>query len=889
MRLRKRVHTAEAGYNSRMSIAPLNQLLDDLEDAGKLDDPLEVLAGFSNWATSTRRALYPHQEEAATEIFAGHHVIAATPTGSGKSMIALTGHLAALAKDQRSYYTAPIKALVSEKFFDLVELFGARNVGMITGDISLNAEAPIICCTAEILANQSLRDGAQLDAGVVIMDEFHFYGDPERGWAWQVPLLELPNVQFVLMSATLGNVDFFIRDLQARSGREVALVDGASRPVPLEMEYSEDDSQYLLESLVKAGRWPIYLVHFGQNDAVKTAAGLASANLLDREKREKIAAHLKGVHFTKGFGQTLSRLLRLGVGVHHAGMLPRYRLLVEQLAQRGLLAVICGTDTLGVGINVPIRTVVFTSLVKFDGRRQRHLSAREFHQIAGRAGRAGFDTMGFVVVQAPPEVIETKKLAAKGQKRKGTSSANSQKPKVSWGRSTFERLVAAQPEALRSHFRIDHSLALNVLSGKRDSGEHLLWLARNNHDAPQDANPHLRRLGQVYSSLKQAEVVRHLPAEKAGSRGRLVLTHDLPEDFALNQPLSPFALAALELLDPDSPDYALDLVSIVESVLEDPRQVLIAQQKAQRDQVYQKLRSEGVEYHQRQEILEETTWPQPLKDLISGAFKTFAHSNPWVYGSEPSPKSVVRYLVENTLTFTQFISRFELARSEGVVLRYLTDAYRALGQIVPPEKRNEDFDQLLIWLGNTVKGVDSSLLDEWEALANGKRRESLAEDAEEEPAFGSGENQLPSANPFALRRQFRNAAWRRVEAIAFDSLPRLAACQDLHPDGTAWSDEDRGALLDDYWERFEDLTLDQGARASSHAVISEGDQARELLSRYLPADSNLLDGRKVWALLQEVDDGSGLWEWRMLFALDIAKTDASGELQPYLVTYGDIT
>ena len=324
-------------------------------------------------------------------------------------------------------------------------------------------------------------------------------------------------------------------------------------------------------------------------------------------------------------------------------------------------------------------------------------------------------------------------------------------------------------------------------------------------------------------------------------------------------------------------------------MLEDPRQVLIAQQKAQRDQVYQKLRSEGVEYHQRQEILEETTWPQPLKELIAGAFKTFAHSNPWVYGSEPSPKSVVRYLVENALTFTQFISRFELARSEGVVLRYLTDAYRALGQIVPPEKRNDDFDQLLIWLGNTVKGVDSSLLDEWEALASGKRRESPAEDAQEEPAFGSGENQLPSANPFALRRQFRNVVWQRVEAIAFDSLPRLAACQDLHPDGSAWSDEERGALLDDYWERYDDLPLDQGARASSHAVIREGDQARELLSRYLPADSNLLDGRKVWALLQEVDDGSGLWEWRMLFALDIAETDESGRLQPYLVAYGDIT
>lgn len=871
-----------------MSSAPLNELLDDLEDQDKLDDPLEVLSGFTTWAASTRRALYPHQEQAATEIFAGNHVIAATPTGSGKSMIALAAHLAALANNQRSFYTAPIKALVSEKFFSLVDLFGARNVGMITGDISLNAQAPIICCTAEILANQSLREGSELDAGTVVMDEFHYYADPDRGWAWQVPLLELPHVQFVLMSATLGDVDFFVRDLKERTKREVALIDNAKRPVPLEMSYTEDELQYLLESLVEAGHWPIYLVHFSQNDAVKTAQGLASANLAPRKQREKIASYLKGVHFGKGFGQTLSRLLRLGVGVHHAGMLPRYRLLVEQLAQRGLLAVICGTDTLGVGINVPIRTVVFTSLVKFDGHRERHLSAREFHQIAGRAGRAGFDTMGFVEVQAPAEIIEAKKFAQKDGKRKSSSSAKSQKPKISWGRGTFERLQSAPPEPLRSHFQIDHSLVLNVLAGQRNGGDHLAWLARNNHDRPQPINPHLRRLGQVYSSLKQAEVIRHLPSEKAGYRGRVELTQELPQDFALNQPLSPFALAALDLLDCDSPDYALDLVSIVESVLEDPRQVLIAQQKAERDQVYQQLRREKVEYNQRQEILDEISWPQPLAQLIAGAFHTFAQSNPWVYGFAPSPKSVVRYLVENALTFTQFISRFDLSRSEGVVLRYLTDAYRALGQIVPPHRRSEDFELILEWLGKTVRGVDSSLLDEWESLASGKRTSDTPMDSDEEPAFGVGDNIPLSANPFALRKALRNESWQRVEAVAFDDVNRLQAGALLRADGSSWSTADYKELLDDYWERYDDLVLDQEARSASHAVINEGEQAREVLSRYLDADSHLLRGSNVWSLMQEVDDGSGLWEWRMLFALDVAKTDESGQLCLYLVAYGDL-
>ena len=417
----------------------LNAMLDALipaDDPERVPEPEEVYLAFSSWAETTGRPLYPHQDEALSEILEDRHVIAATPTGSGKSMIALAAHTASLARGGRSYYTAPLKALVSEKFFELVRLFGADNVGMVTGDTSINAAAPIICCTAEILANQSLREGEDMDVDCVIMDEFHYYADPQRGWAWQVPLLELPQAQMVLLSATLGDVSFFVRDLRERTGREVAVVDDAVRPVPLEMEYVVEPIGELLQRLVGQDKAPVYVVHFSQKEAVERATSLLSVDLASKSRKAEIVKALGDFRFGGGFGATLSRLLRAGIGVHHAGMLPRYRRLVERLAREGLLSVICGTDTLGVGINVPIRSVVMTSLVKFDGSKERHLTAREFHQIAGRAGRAGFDTRGYVSVQAPEHVIENAKALAKAgddeRKRRKIVRKKAPEGRVNW-------------------------------------------------------------------------------------------------------------------------------------------------------------------------------------------------------------------------------------------------------------------------------------------------------------------------------------------------------------------------------------------------------------------------------------------------------------------------
>ncbi|HEV2374303.1 MAG TPA: DUF3516 domain-containing protein, partial [Streptosporangiaceae bacterium] len=543
-------------------------------------DPDLVFQAFVDWAAGQGLTLYPHQEEALIEVVSGAHVIMSTPTGSGKSLVAAGAHFMALAQGVRSFYTAPVKALVSEKFFALCDMYGADSVGMMTGDASVNASAPVICCTAEVLANLALREGTQADIGLVVMDEFHFYADPDRGWAWQVPLIELPQAQFVLMSATLGDVSRFERDLTRRTGRPAAVVRSAERPVPLQFAYVTTPLHETLEELLSTHRAPVYIVHFTQAAAVEQAQALMSVNVCSRAEKDEIAALIGDFRFTSGFGKTLSRLVRHGIGVHHAGMLPRYRRLVETLAQAGLMKVTCGTDTLGVGINLPIRTVLFTGLSKYDGTKTRLLQAREFHQIAGRAGRAGFDTMGYVVAQAPEHVIENEKAVAKaGDDPKKLRKVVRKKPPagaVGWGKPTFERLVAAEPEPLRSSFAVSHAMLLNVISRPGDAFDAMRHLLTTNDEDAHAQYTHIRHAFAVYRALLAGGVVERL--EEPDSEGRRWrLTVDLQADFALNQPLSPLALAAIGLLDRSSPEYPLDVLSVIEATLDNPREVLAAQ------------------------------------------------------------------------------------------------------------------------------------------------------------------------------------------------------------------------------------------------------------------------------------------------------------------------
>ncbi len=837
---------------------------------------------ITSWAAGRGLELYPHQDEAIIEILSGNNVVLATPTGSGKSLVALGAHHAALADDRVSFYTAPIKALVSEKFFELCDALGADRVGMLTGDASVNADAPVICCTAEVLANIALREGAQADVGLVVMDEFHFYAEPDRGWAWQVPLIELPQAQFVLMSATLGDISEIAVDLSRRNGRETSVIADAERPVPLTFTWALTHLAETLEELVTTHQAPVYVVHFTQANAVEHATSLLNARGIAAGS-EQLNERLAGFRFGAGFGKTLSKLLRRGIGVHHAGMLPRYRRLVEQLAQAGLLTVICGTDTLGVGINVPIRTVLFTGLAKYDGSRQRILKTREFMQIAGRAGRAGFDTAGYVVVQAPEHVIENERARAKSEAKNAALSPEKRAKKKSkpqlrkppegtvvWTEETFDKLVAGTPEKLVSRMRVDNSTLINVITREEDAFPVMRRLLQDNHEERRSQLRLSRRALRLARSLVHSGVLQRLEEPDEFDR-RYVLTVELPEDFALNQPLAHFALAALEVLDPDSEEHALDVVSVIEAVLEGPRQVLFAQQRVARDAAIAEMKADGMEYDERMRLLDDVTWPQPLAELLEATYEIYRERHPWLAEDALGPKAIVREMYANGMSFTDFVGRYQLARSEGLVLRYLTDAYRTLRQTVPEEFHAGELADLEEWLGETIRQTDSSLLDEWEALSD------------PDHAARSVTEHEPPASPRPISKQerpfrvmVRNAMWRRVDLVARDDLDGLMALERAAADRTdppravvmtrsAWD-----AAIEEYFAEHDDVLADADARGP--------DLLRVEPAIGIPAGVEDEESARLWRITQTIADPDGNRDWVIEAIADLDASDEAGEL-----------
>jgi superfamily II RNA helicase len=842
-----------------MSTAPLFETSSDAEPL----DADGIYTRFVEWVESRGLSLYPAQDEAIIEIVSGKHLVLSTPTGTGKSLVAVAAHYAALVEGKRSYYTAPIKALVSEKFFALVDIFGAENVGMVTGDSSVNADAPIICCTAEILANVALRQGADAEVDQVVMDEFHFYSDPDRGWAWQVPLLTLPKVQFIVMSATLGDVSWLVKDLSARTGRETATVTGVTRPVPLHFSYATTPVHETVEDLLNTQQAPIYVVHFSQAAALERAQALTSVKVATREQRDQIAELIGDFRFTTVFGKTLSRLIRSGIGVHHAGMLPKYRRLVEQLAQSGLLRVICGTDTLGVGINVPIRTVLLTALTKYDGTRMRQLSAREFHQIAGRAGRAGYDTAGTVVVQAPDHETENARLVAKAgddpKKLKKVVRKKAPEGFVSWGEPSFTRLIVAEPELLTSSMQITSAMMINIIGRGGDVYENVYKLIFDNHEPWHRQLALARRALGIYRTLRTAEVVsqRSVPNvvtddyESFEEHIEIRLTVDLQPNFALNQPLSPFALAVFDLLDPDpeksagTGSYALDMISVIEATLDDPRPVISQQQFQARGEAVAAMKAEGIEYDQRMELLEQIVHPQPLKELLDEAFSTYSATQAWIADFELRPKSVVRDMYERAMTFADYTGYYKLARSEGLVLRYLSDAFRAARQTIPDEAKTEELLDLIEWLGELVRQVDSSLLDEWEALTNPTESVDGAPVLPPTPAGVTG-------NARAFRVLVRNEMFRRVQLAALDKYEELGELDAAAGfDADAWAD-----ALDGYYELHNEIGTDAEARGPKMLIITEG--------------------RDQWTVRQIFADPAGDHDWGFSAIVDLAESDAEG-------------
>lgn len=837
-----------------------------------------LLDRFLDYTARRRLTLYPAQEEAILEIFDEKNVILNTPTGSGKSLVAMALHFAALARGRRSVYTCPIKALVNEKWRDLCREFGAENVGLSTGDATVNRDAPILCCTAEILANMALREGRDAPVDDVVMDEFHWYADRDRGVAWQIPLLTLARTRFLLMSATLGETDFFAGEMTRVNGRPTATVRSTERPVPLDFAYSEIPLAQTLETLVARGRAPVYVVHFTQADAAESAQNFTSINVCSREEKSRIGSQIEGFKFSSPFGPEIRKWLKHGIGIHHAGLLPKYRVLVEQLAQQGLLKVICGTDTLGVGVNVPIRTVLFSRLCKFDGQKTAILSARDFHQISGRAGRKGFDDKGWVVAQAPEHVIENLKLEEKSS-RDGKKFVKRRPPEhnfVAWDVKTFQRLMSAVPERLVSRFAVSHAMLLNVLSREGDGCGAMQWLVRDCHDTPRQKKEHRSRAWQLFRSLVERKIVEFVPGENR----KLRVNVELQEDFSMDQVLSLYLLETIPLIDPQQPDYALVVLTLVESILEDPDLILRRQLDRIKGQAVAQMKMEGLDYDQRMAELEKLEHPKPNREFIYSTFNAFADRHPWVGQENIRPKSIAREMFESFRSFGDYIRDYELQRAEGLLLRHLNSVYKVLAQTVPDAAKNDALREMEIYLRTLLRQVDSSLLDEWEKMLTpgAPSRESTAGDNSTElrpPGAAEAANDITrdSRRFTALLRTSLFSLLRALAIGDFDAAldvilqgshtpqpaPGTPSVAPVDGEGQAWTASRLAKLMDEYHQGHQRLLLDPEARNLRHThVLTSEDRA-------------------TWRVQQMLVDPEGHNDWVAELRVELARSRAEAE------------
>jgi superfamily II RNA helicase len=837
------------------------------------DGPLindTLLSSFLEYTESKRLDLYPAQESAILELFEEKNVILNTPTGSGKSLVAAAVQFKALAQGQRSVYTCPIKALVNEKWMALCRDFGPENVGLSTGDATVNRDAPILCCTAEILANIALREGAEAGFQEVILDEFHYYADRERGVAWQVPLLTLSKSRFLLMSATLGETAFFEEGLTRLNRHPTVTVYSSDRPVPLDYAYSEIPLAQTLEQLVSQGKSPVYVVHFTQLEAAQSAQDFTSLNVSTREEKAALGDALEGFKFSSPYGPDIKRWLKHGIGLHHAGLLPKYRVLIEQLTQRGLLKVICGTDTLGAGINMPIRTALFTKLCKFDGEKTGILTARDFHQIAGRAGRKGFDDRGWVVAQAPEHVVENLKLEGKAAKggKKPVKRKPPEKNFVNWDKQTFIRLIYAPPERLTSRFQVSHGMLLNVLSRNDDGCRAMQRLIRDCHETPKAKKEHIKRGWQLFRSLVERKVIEILPA---GTTQKLRVNVELQDDFSMDQTLSLYLLDTIPLMNPEAPDYALVLLTLVESIIEDPDIILRKQLDKLKTQKMADMKLEGLDYEKRMEELEKLEYPKPNREFVYSTFNAFAHKHPWVGQENIRPKSIAREMFESFRSFSDYIRDYELQRAEGLLLRHLSRVHKVLLQTVPDAAKNDAVREMELYLGAMIRQVDSSLLDEWEKMRDPAYQPVQTRELRPPGADEAEKDITRDTKTFTATIRTRIFTFLRGLIITEyeTALAQLGSPND--PDGQPWTADRLRGLMDEYATDHDHLLLNPEARNIRHTYV-------------LPSQD-----KHSWRIQQMLVDPEGHNDWVAEFTVDITKSRAAGEPVTQLIKLGPLT
>ncbi len=812
--------------------------------------------------------LYEAQEEAINLITHGDcNVLLNTPTGSGKSLVALAAHFTALSHGHRSIYTAPTKALVNEKFFDLCKAFGARNVGLIHGDTTANRNAMIICCTAEILANMALSEGRASPFKWVIMDEFHYYGDRDRGMAWLLPLVSLDEARFLLMSATIGWPKDRAQTLARQTGRPTELIRSTTRPVPLEFDYRDQLLPEALSDLRSEGQLPVYLVTFSKHEATTLAQEIAPLKVT--KASPEVRAAVEEERLDTPFGVLLGKLLRKGIGVHHSGMLPRYRRFVERLA--GLpdgqgLQVICGTDTLGVGVNMPIRSVLFTKLYKFDGERVRILSIRDFQQVAGRAGRRNKskaaperEEKGTVWVLAPQHEVQNRLNRAKGKKKHTIKPPPNFK---GWNRETMKRLATGQPQKLGTQFKVSGPMVSTALSRRDEDGAAALrgmigriGLATDKRESV------LVEVEQIIGELVEKRLVQRrseLDAEAVG------FDVDHTQDH-FERPLSRFLKDALDGLDADGGDPQTQwsrAVSVIESTLTagwkerdgqllrdpEPSAIIRAQQHAKRRRLIEKKRQaerdpstqDGVIYKLQKQI-DTVLWPEPEKRYLDDRWLLWSRDHPFTTDeSGPAPRYIALEMYEEQYSFNDYIRHHnqsakgdDVLINEGRLLYYLSELYKVLRKEKPPPNiRDAKFEEFRSWLEALVYQVDGTMVYEWE------RFEDSADTAVNVAPDEDTPRRDPTRDPRAFERQVRNEVFSWVRALARGDYASLARRSTM-------SQHEIKIRFERFLEEHEELLFGPDARNIAYFRFQRPYSVKQTLLG--------IDGVTSWELVGRVD------------------------------------
>jgi hypothetical protein len=644
---------------------------------------------------------YPVQEQAFSRIFAGESVLVTVPTGTGKTLMAKAALYAALERGQTAVYTTPLRALTEEKYRELVDDFGADKVGFATGDYKVNRDAPIQVVVAEILWNRIFGERATRPADVVVMDEGHYFNEPERGYVWEQSVIGLdPRTQLVVLSATIGNPEEFCQWVYLTRRIPMALVRSDERKVPLYHEYRESYLIDLVRELHEAGDTPAIVFVFGREQCFERARILKSCRrFTSDEERERVAAACEGVLLDRGAAGELRPLLLHGIGVHHAGVLPRYKQLVERLALERLVKFVVSTETISAGINLPAKRVIFPELRKVIRRQPRLLLPAEYHQMSGRAGRPQFDREGIALALAPEEVVqeirkETKEAEKSGRRPdaeriRKTAYAHAraqaqQKGDLIWDAEAHAKLVAGKPAPLQSRTRITAEqilaiglpdLAAEALPGADEAApprapgdpaylhlnivtvlDHLLLPDRDKRDAH-------RLLAQLTDNLRALGVLDEHGRQVAGQIiGQIRGVDGLFVYYALQQQDLTYegARALCEFLLEDETVW-----KIVRREADEKRRQWILARLRERRREEPQLQWEDVEEEYEKEFPRELT---PI-EKVHAEF-TAALPHPELHGGKTA-KDIFAIIETEDLAFMDFVERYGMAHFEGNLFSYL--------------------------------------------------------------------------------------------------------------------------------------------------------------------------------------------------------------------------